>query len=48
LNLGDEKKEDAISHFMMAVKVKPNYALAQKNLRAALFSSEKEDLEPSP
>jgi len=36
----ERKIEEAISHYKMAIKIKPDYALAQKNLETALLLSE--------
>ena len=38
-----KKTEEAISHYKMAIKFKPGFAAAQKNLEVALLRSGKHD-----
>jgi len=42
--VAEGKNEEAISHYKMAIKLKPDYAAAQKNLETALRSMEIQDL----
>jgi len=42
--VAEGKNEEAISHYKMAIKINPDFALAQKNLETVLRSMEMQDL----